>query len=665
MEVEWPVEWFTERKIPQSDAQEIAAVLNREGFTRESLLELGREEARHELDSLGIKKGHHLIIVRNLFGSLSNSSNETITREGIYELLREVRRGGEGVVYEGRRSTDGIRVAIKKLHKEVDGRNAFNEIAIMRTLDHSHIAKILDCYLEENTLRPVMVMPWYDCSLLDFVRRDVARTPTEMIDWIKQTAEGLVYLHSRGIAHRDLKGSNILVELNQNKIASLHLTDFGFSLSTDPDASEVEAVSLLGTAGYIPPEMDIRKGAYSPFPIDIFALGRTIYEVVKGKPPNFRDNTLSKSPDDGEDLTLLIDLSHLCCQTEPKDRPTAEGVLDIIRSRICIHDIHTSKSKETKATLGVGMMEALNDFDKLSIFCDNLEDQMRSKPRDAQIQIMEGILQGYDARIVTDRMQKQMDAASSPEEWLNILSLCAATSRIKKYSAAIGKKGGIAKAIAAMKLYPMDPSIQWKACCLIQRCWKDPYVTPDDAISIMSAMRQHLSHVSLQLNVWLFIKRTLKSSNDHMVMLKKEGLISMAVTALTQKHEGLREHATSTLIEIIRKKGVTWMDDNEISELNDATLGSFRTSDNKETRLGLIDLVTLLPCQGIVACARHAFTQIEDESLWGHLASILVKMRASLPQLSELVESMKECLKTCKSAENSRSLSRAIKHFKE
>lgn len=90
-----------------------------------------------------------------------------------------------------------------------------------------------------------------------------------------QLAHTLEYLHSRGIAHRDVKLENILID---KKTLGIKLIDFGFAIkATGPSARS----SLIGTPSYLPPEM-ISSKEYDPFKADVWALGILFYFLCVG-----------------------------------------------------------------------------------------------------------------------------------------------------------------------------------------------------------------------------------------------------------------------------------------------------------------------------------------------------------------------------------------------
>eukprot|EP00397_Hematodinium_sp_SG-2012_P012328 GEMP01012496.1.p1 GENE.GEMP01012496.1~~GEMP01012496.1.p1 ORF type:complete len:683 (+),score=143.73 GEMP01012496.1:258-2306(+) len=196
---------------------------------------------------------------------------------------RIIGRGLSGPVRLAVHKETGKNYALKTLRLDnvsaLQRKAILNEVAIYSSLDHPNIVKLLEIYEGEAPSECVhLVMEYasgrelYD-RLMDkkkYSERDAARITKEMLLAIK-------YLHSRNIAHRDIKLENWLFE-SPNKDAKLRLIDFGFSKLYD--GTPFSAIS--GTVYYVSPE--VIKGSYD-LRCDMWSLGIIVYMLLSGRPP--------------------------------------------------------------------------------------------------------------------------------------------------------------------------------------------------------------------------------------------------------------------------------------------------------------------------------------------------------------------------------------------
>lgn len=92
---------------------------------------------------------------------------------------------------------------------------------------------------------------------------------------------GLEYLHSKGVVYRDLKPENVLLDIDGH----VRLTDFGLAAVAKPEEKGVQLTSFVGTRGFLPPEMILKKGHGQP--LDVFCLGCLLYMMLTGGLPHF------------------------------------------------------------------------------------------------------------------------------------------------------------------------------------------------------------------------------------------------------------------------------------------------------------------------------------------------------------------------------------------
>jgi len=145
-------------------------------------------------------------------------------------------------------------------------------------LDHPHVTSLLDVYESDSHLHLVM-----ECmsggELFDRVVEKKRFSEEEARDAMKQMLLALNYLHSQGIAHRDVKLENFVYDRKGSD--HLKLIDFGYSHRWDPN-SQASMSRALGTAAYVAPE--VRKGSYTS-KCDMWSLGVVGYILLSGEMP--------------------------------------------------------------------------------------------------------------------------------------------------------------------------------------------------------------------------------------------------------------------------------------------------------------------------------------------------------------------------------------------
>lgn len=264
-----------------------------------------------------------------LVGDSSSPSERIPSIIGNYLIIRELGRGGMGVVYEAKHASLDRRVALKILPHAFGSdasRERFRrEARAAAKLHHSNIVPVFDFGEDDDMPYYVMqkiegrglddVIRWArekddaqspECRLANFwldqlpqaTRQDSDDTPrVEATQTVQsqdespwnyiarlgiQAAEGLHYAHSLGIVHRDIKPSNLLLDRNHH----LWITDFGLAKTAeDPDLTNTG--DIIGTLRYIPPEAIGGKGGERG---DIYGLGLVLYELIARTRP-FGDET--------------------------------------------------------------------------------------------------------------------------------------------------------------------------------------------------------------------------------------------------------------------------------------------------------------------------------------------------------------------------------------
>jgi hypothetical protein len=205
---------------------------------------------------------------------------------GGYRIEREVGRGGMGIVYDAFHLALGRRVALKVLplwggqpspHLE----RFLREARTAAGLHHTNIVPVFD-------VGQVSGLPYYAMQLIAGTGLDQAgpRRGREGPSWYRwvaglgvQAAEGLGHAHQRGVIHRDVKPSNLLVD-DQGVV---WITDFGLARAAG-DVSLTASGAVVGTPRYMSPEQAETARRRIDHRTDIYSLGVTLYEVLTRRP---------------------------------------------------------------------------------------------------------------------------------------------------------------------------------------------------------------------------------------------------------------------------------------------------------------------------------------------------------------------------------------------
>ncbi len=222
-------------------------------------------------------------------GSSGPASSETGTPShvryfGDYEIIREIARGGMGVVFEARQVSLNRKVALKmilagQLANDTEVRRFYAEAEAAANLDHPGIVPIYEVGQHER--QHYFSMGFVDGQSLS-QRMSEGPLPTrEAAELIRKVAEAIAYAHQRGVIHRDLKPANILLDAG----GSPRVTDFGLAKKVQGDSGLTGSGQIMGTPSYMPPEQaGGKRGEVGPA-ADVYSLGGTLYAVVTGRPP--------------------------------------------------------------------------------------------------------------------------------------------------------------------------------------------------------------------------------------------------------------------------------------------------------------------------------------------------------------------------------------------
>lgn len=208
----------------------------------------------------------------------------------LYELKEQLGSGSYGRVVSAISKVTGERRAVKIINKksiknEQTRKKILNEVEIQKQLDHPNIVKIFEFYEDDRNLYIIME----ECSggeLLASIYKQKGISETLTACFMKQIFSALVYMHSLGVVHRDLKLENMLLE--RPNLNTLKIADFGIATVLKPGG---KLDTTIGTITYIAPE--VIKHKYDS-QCDLWSAGVIMYILITGEPP-FKSESKNKT----------------------------------------------------------------------------------------------------------------------------------------------------------------------------------------------------------------------------------------------------------------------------------------------------------------------------------------------------------------------------------
>ncbi|KAK6467655.1 serine/threonine-protein kinase TAO2-like isoform X1 [Huso huso] len=252
--------------------------------------------------------------------------------EKLFADLREIGHGSFGAVYFARDIRNNEVVAIKKMsysgkQSNEKWQDIIKEVKFLQKLRHPNTIEYRGCYLREHTAW--LVMEYCLGSASDLL--EVHKKPLQEVEIAAIThgaLQGLAYLHSHNMIHRDVKAGNILL----TEPGQVKLGDFGSASIIAP------ANSFVGTPYWMAPEVILAmdEGQYDG-KVDVWSLGITCIELAERKPPLFNMNAMSALYHIAQNESPTLQSNHWsdyfrnfvdsCLQKIPQDRPTSDVLL--------------------------------------------------------------------------------------------------------------------------------------------------------------------------------------------------------------------------------------------------------------------------------------------------------------------------------------------------
>ena len=257
---------------------------------------------------------------------------------GDYELLEEIGRGGQGVVFRARQKSLNRTVALKVISlgqwaSKAHLKRFRREAEAAASLDHPGIVPIYEVGERDGSC--YFSMKFVEGGQLDEVARREPMPIRQAVELIAKVARTVHYAHEHGILHRDIKPGNILLDAKGEP----HLTDFGLARLVESESSVTQTLDVLGTPSYMAPEQAVGNNAAVSSATDVYGLGAVLYQLLTGHPPFAGGTTY-------ETIKLLED-------TEPRPPRLLNPKIDRDLSTICLKCLEKDPKRRYSSALAL------------------------------------------------------------------------------------------------------------------------------------------------------------------------------------------------------------------------------------------------------------------------------------------------------------------------
>jgi serine/threonine protein kinase/Tfp pilus assembly protein PilF len=255
---------------------------------------------------------------------------------GDYELLEEIGRGGQGVVYRARQKSLNRTVALKVIGLGQWATKAHLkrfrlEAEAAASLEHPCIVPIYE--VGERGGACYFSMGLVEGGQLDAVANREPMPIRHAAELIAKLARTVHYAHKRGILHRDIKPGNILLDAKGEP----HLTDFGLARLVETESTVTRTMEVLGTPSYMAPEQAVGNNARVTTATDVYGLGAVLYQLLTGHPPFAGGTTF-------ETVRLVLD-------TEPRQPRLWNPKVDRDLATICLKCLEKDPQRRYSSAL--------------------------------------------------------------------------------------------------------------------------------------------------------------------------------------------------------------------------------------------------------------------------------------------------------------------------
>src|SRR4029453_18997356 len=257
---------------------------------------------------------------------------------GDYELLQEIGRGGQGVVFRARQKSLNRVIALKVISlgqwaSKVHLKRFRLEAEAAAKLEHPGIVPIHEVGERDGSC--YFSMKFVEGGQLDEVARREPMPIRRAVELIAKVARTVHYAHEHGILHRDIKPGNILLDAKGDP----HLTDFGLARLVESESSVTQTLDVLGTPSYMAPEQAVGNNAAVSSATDVYGLGAVLYQLLTGQPPFAGGTTY-------ETIKLVLD-------TEPRQPRLLNPKIDRDLSTICLKCLEKDPKRRYSSALGL------------------------------------------------------------------------------------------------------------------------------------------------------------------------------------------------------------------------------------------------------------------------------------------------------------------------
>src|SRR6266511_3380076 len=209
---------------------------------------------------------------------------ELLGEFGDYELLEEIGRGGQGVVFRARQKSLNRTVALKVIGlgqwaSKAHLKRFRREAEAAASLEHPGIVPIHEVGERDGSC--YFSMKLIEGGQLDEIAKREPIPIRHAAELIAKLARTVSYAHEHGILHRDIKPGNILLDAEGEP----HLTDFGLARLAETESTVTRTMEVLGTPSYMAPEQAVGNNAAVTSATDIYGLGAVLYQLLTGHPP--------------------------------------------------------------------------------------------------------------------------------------------------------------------------------------------------------------------------------------------------------------------------------------------------------------------------------------------------------------------------------------------